>query len=683
MLRLAKCTRHPVKPLYLHLQSLTTAAAAAPPPPPISTPVNEAHLLRVCTILYQQQNSPDTKLHSTLTKTPFHLTQEFFLQVCNKFQYSWRPIYKFHLYSLSQPQFTHTPTTFNKILDIVGKSKNIDLFWDLCQQIGNLRLVNIKTYIIALKTLASARELKKCVEFFHMMNRFGYEYKVETFNKVVEVLCKNKLVSEANHVVVKLKEWIKADGETYRWLIYGFCDVGDLIEASKVWNLMVDEGFEPDVNAVGIMLETLFKYNRFDDGLKLFQSMRVKRMDDLGLSTYGIVIKWLCNKGKIGESYVVFEEMQMRGIRPDNEILGSIVYGLMSRGRVNEGYKVVKGIEKPDISVYHGMIKGLLKMKRASEATQVFREMIKEGCEPNMHTYIMLLQGHLGKRGRKGEDPLVNFDTIFVGGLVKAGKSLEAAKYVERVINRGLEVPRFDYNKFLHYFSNEEGVAMFEVMSEKLREVGLFDLGDILAMFGQKMATRDRRRNRGMEEVTKKLYRVEIIFGFTVKEIEGIQYAPNITTQSFLTSTSKSPMKRLSHLLKDFFCPPKTSCSFYGANLIRNDNPSLPTNQSYHISKEAEEYGPSLQGAIEVLSREACHMSEDAVNEVISYQGQNMQLKISRGFAAKFLAETIILPVMQDSSKTLIKNDRKGITFTYGHNIHHPHRLSSFQKGSI
>ncbi|KAK4400282.1 putative pentatricopeptide repeat-containing protein [Sesamum angolense] len=475
MLRPAKFTKHSVNLLQLHhhLQSLSTTAAASPPPVPSPIgPIDEAHLLRVCTVLYQQQNAPDTKLHASLNKTPFHLSHEFFLQVCNKFSYSWRPVYRFHKFSLSQQNFTHTSTTLNKTLDIVGKSRNVDLFWDLCHEIGKLRLANLKTYVIALRTLAAARELKKCVEFFHLMNGFGYEYKVETFNKVVEVLCKNKLVLEAKHVVVKLKDCIEPDGVTYRWLIYGFCDVGDLIEASKVWNLMVDEGFEPDIDAAEIMLETLFKNNKLDEGLKLFQSMRVKRMDDLGLSTYRLVIKWLCKRGKMGESYMVFEEMQMRGIKPDNEVLGSIIYGLMSRGRVNEAYKVLEGVENADIRVYHGMIKGLLKLKKPSEATQVFRDMIKRGCEPMMHTCHVVAGTFGEEREERG-----------------------------RSVDRGHEVPRFDYNKFLHYFSNEEGVVMFEVMAEKLREVGLFDLADIFATYGQKMATRDRRRNRATESL--------------------------------------------------------------------------------------------------------------------------------------------------------------------------------------
>lgn len=382
------------------------------------------------------------------------------------------------------------------MLDIIGKSRNIDLFWDLLNDMARRRFVNDKTFIIALKTLGGARELKKCVEFFHLMNSNGCEYNVRTLNIVVEAMCKGKLVDEAKFVAFKLRECVRLDGVTYKYLVKGFCDKGDLVEASKVWNLMEDEGFVPHVDAVEAMMETFFKVNQYGEALRLFETMRFKRMDELGGSSYGLVIRWLCKKGMMDRAHEVFEEMRERGVCVDNSTLGDVVYGLLVKRRVREAYGVVEAIEAPDLSVYHGLIKGLVRLRKASEATEVFREMVRRGCEPTMHTYIMLLQGHLGRRGRKGPDPLVNFDTIFVGGMVKAGKSREATKYVERVLNRGMEVPRFDYNKFLYYFSNEEGVSMFEEVGKKLREVGLVDLADILERYGQKMATRDRRRNR-------------------------------------------------------------------------------------------------------------------------------------------------------------------------------------------
>lgn len=384
------------------------------------------------------------------------------------------------------------------MLDVIGKSRNIDLLWDFVQETENPRLANDKTFKIVIKTLASAREMKKCVNFFHLMNGFGYGYDLGTLNKVIDMLCGCKLVEEGEYIVKKLKDFVKPDGFTYKCLIRGFCDVGDLIEATKIWNLMVDEGFEVEIDVVEKMMDALFKTNRFDEAMKLFESVRVDRVDELGISSYRLVIGWLCKKDKLGYARKVFDEMLERGIQPDSMTLGSLIYGFLSKARVREAYAIAEAIDNPDISVYHGLIKGLLRLKRANEATNVFREMIRRGCEPTMHTYVMLLQGHLGKRGRKGDDPLINFDTIFVGGLVKAGKSLEATKYVERMMNRGLEVPRFDYNRFLHYYSNEEGVVMFDVMSKKLREVGLFDLGDIFERYGQKMATRDRRRDRSL-----------------------------------------------------------------------------------------------------------------------------------------------------------------------------------------
>ncbi|KAM4099093.1 hypothetical protein ACJW30_07G129000 [Castanea mollissima] len=479
----------PTKPIinllhhhHLHLLSTNSTHPTQPSNPiTIISPPNPDHLLQVCTILYQQQDSPEPRAKTplqapclplashNLTKTTNSPTSSS-SQVCNKFPYPWQPVYHFFQYTEANTtsHFTHTSVSFNKLLNFL-------------HEMGRRHLVNDKTFSIALNTLAAARELKKCVEFLHFMNACGYEYSLETLNKVVETLCGNGLVEEAKFVVSK------------KCLIKGFCDVGDLVEASKVWNLMVNEGFQPDIDAVEKMMETHFKINRYDEALKLFQMTRTMRIDDLGLSTYRLVIDWMCKRDKTAQAYLMFEEMHERGIQVDNLTLASLINGLLVRGRVREAYRVVGGIERLDISVYHVLIKGLLRLRRASEATQVFREMIKKGCEPTMHTYIMSLQGHLGKRGRKGTVTLMNFETIFVGGLVKAGKSLEVTKYVERRYRKGLEVPRFDYNNFLHYYSNEEGVVMFEEVAKKLREVGSVDLAEIFERYGLRMAMSDRR----------------------------------------------------------------------------------------------------------------------------------------------------------------------------------------------
>ncbi|XP_068667323.1 putative pentatricopeptide repeat-containing protein At1g26500 [Aristolochia californica] len=464
---------------------------------PTPAPVDPIHLLNVRVVLYQQQNSSDAKVYSNLHKINFSLSHEFFIQVCNNFPFSWKPIYRFFNFSLTQPDFCHSSVTYNKMLDVYGRSKNITILWEFVNKVAEKNLATDATFRIVVKHLAAAKELKKCVEFFHLMNESGFCYRVEILNKVVETLCGQNMVDEAKHVIIKMKPWIKPSEITYGILVSCFCDRGDLVEACKIWNLIVEEGLQPEVSSSEKIMERFFKCNRLEDGMIFFKTIRLHRFHDVGPSTYGLVIVWMCKKHKLHHAFALFCEMLKRGVGVDDDrVISALVYGLLSKRKVREAFRVFHGLREPDLIVYNELIKGLLRIRKTSEATEVFRQMCHRGCEPNMHTYIMLLQGHLGKRGRKGPHPEVNFESIFVGGLVKVGKTLEATKYVERMIKGCSEVPRFDYNKFLYEFSNEEGTVMFREVGAKLREVGLVDLGDIFTAYGARMTTRDRRRRK-------------------------------------------------------------------------------------------------------------------------------------------------------------------------------------------
>ncbi|KAK1269538.1 putative pentatricopeptide repeat-containing protein [Acorus gramineus] len=459
-----------------------------PPPTTTITPVDQTALLRVFAVLHQTQHSrDDDKILSRLDKLPFDLSREFFLQVCNRFTSSWRPVYRFFRYAQTRHGFSHSPTTFNRAIDVMGKSKNIPFLWELFIESVESQMSNERTLCVAVKALAEARELKKCVTAFHLMK----SYDLWTLNRVVETLCGSKLVEEAVFVVNGLKAWVAPNEVTYGFLVVGFCRGGDLVGASKVWNLIIGEGLEPDVGAYDEMVDTLMKQNRFLDALKMFESMRVRRRGELGLSSYQIVIKWLCKRGEIRGACVVFGEVVKRGVWVDDNLYGTLIYGLLVGGRVREAWRVVEGIGEKGLEIHNGLIKGLLSLGKASEATKVFGEMIERGCEPNMHTYVMLLKGHLGE----GRDTVVDvFGTIFVGGLVKVGKMKEARRFVEGMVWGDVGLPRFDYVRFLHLFSNEEGVVMFEEVGNRLGEVGLVDLGFILSTYGERMATKERRR---------------------------------------------------------------------------------------------------------------------------------------------------------------------------------------------
>ena len=138
----------------------------------------------------------------------------------------------------------------------------------------------------------------------------------------------------------------------------------------------------------------------------------------------------------------------------------------------------------------------MVNLRRSDEANQLFHRMIQDGCEPIMHTYVMLMQVNFGfRRCSEVLCPDVDFHTVVVGGLVKKGRSLEASKYLESMIYEGVDVPRFDYNRFLSVFSSPaDGHTIFEEVAEKLRQAGKGDLSDVFMRYSQKMTTRDKRR---------------------------------------------------------------------------------------------------------------------------------------------------------------------------------------------
>ncbi|XP_020103714.1 putative pentatricopeptide repeat-containing protein At1g26500 [Ananas comosus] len=431
---------------------------------------------------------PHASSSSSSSSSSLH---EIFLQVCSRFPLSWRPVHRLLLFLRRFRSFDPSPAASARLLDVLGKSRHVHLLWSTLLDLSSSAALSPGLLRVAARALGEAREISKIRDLFALNPSLCT---AETLNLVVRTLCERRMVDVAIAVASKLRARVAPDADTYALLIAGSCRGGDLAGAAKLWNAAAAAGIEPGADAHDAMILAMLKSNRFEDAAAMLKSMRTRRPRDVGLESYSMVITRLCKRGALPYANMLFGEMLKRGIEADGVTLGALVYGLLAKRKVREAYKVFCAVRDPDISLFHGLIKGLLRIKRANDATQVFREMLERGCEPIMHTYIMLLQGHMGKRGRKGKDPLVNFESVFVGGLVKAGKTLAATKYVERMMNGAVEVPRFDYNKFLYYFSNEEGVVMFEEVGRRMKEVGLVDLADIFLRYGERMATRDRRR---------------------------------------------------------------------------------------------------------------------------------------------------------------------------------------------
>eukprot|EP01018_Ginkgo_biloba_P037287 Gb_00455 [translate_table: standard] len=458
-------------------------------------------VLRVAELLKQHQFASDTKLEQALALGKCYLSHEFVLNVLNKFLRDRRPAWRFFLWAAAQSEesgYNHNSTTYNKMIDILGKTKQFQTIWQLVEEMGNRGLITLKTLEISIKAFAGAGQMKKAVRIFDLVTSCNTNVNVDDFNFILDALSRARLSSEGYIIFKKLKPTFPSNPKTYSIVLLGLCRVNNVTQAMKVWNEMVEQGFKPHVIDCNAMLEALFKGKKHQEAFKLFHFM----LPNANALSYTIVIDALCRENKIEQALKLFDEMKDKRWAPDVAVYKCMIIGLGNAKRLDEAYQMLEGMKEPHIGVYNALIKVMVNLRRPDEANQLFHKMIKNGCEPIMHTYVMLMQVNFGVRmGRKGSCHDVNFHTVFVGGLIKEGRSQEASKYLESIIYKGIRPPRFDYNKFLGDFSSShDGLNIFEEVAEKMRQAGKLDISDVFLRYSQKMTTRDKRRRKMVTE---------------------------------------------------------------------------------------------------------------------------------------------------------------------------------------
>nr|CAD1832355.1 unnamed protein product [Ananas comosus var. bracteatus] len=339
--------------------SAASAAAAAAPP----KPTDPAFLLRLCTVLYQLQLAPDAKLHARLLELPLPTPPP-----------PPPPPRSTRSSSRCAPASpSHgAPSTASSSSSAASAPSTPPLPPPLAPRrprkvpprppplVHPPRPLLLRRPLpgllrVAARALGEAREISKIRDLFALNPSLCT---AETLNLVVRTLCDRRMVDVAIAVASKLRARVAPDADTYALLIAGSCRGGDLAGAAKLWNAAAAAGIEPGADAHDAMILAMLKFNRFEDAAAMLKSMRTRRPRDVGLESYSMVITRLCKRGALPYANMLFGEMLKRGIEVDGVTLGALVYGLLVKRKVREAYKVFYAVRDPDISLFHGLIKG-------------------------------------------------------------------------------------------------------------------------------------------------------------------------------------------------------------------------------------------------------------------------------------------------------------------------------------
>lgn len=464
---------------------------------------------RVCKVI-DELFALDRNMEAVLDEYGINVSHDLVMDVLERYKHARKPASRFFCWASRRSGYSHNSRTYNRMMAILGKCRQFETMVSVLEEMGEKGILTIETFMISIRAFAAAKERKKAVGMFELMKKYKFKVGAETINRLLDALGRAKLGKEAQLLFEKLEHRFTPNMQTYTVLLNGWCQVKNLMEAGKVWNKMIDVGIKPDVVAHNTMLEGLLKGKRMSDAIKLFEVMKAKGPTP-NVRSYTILIRSLCKQKKMNEAVDYFKEMLDSGCEPDAALYTCLITGYGNEKRMDKVYEVLKEMKEngcpPDARTYTALIKLLTSRRMPYDAIRLYNKMTHGGIQPSIHIYNMMMKsvfiardyntGHAiwDEMIKKGCCPDENSYIVFIGGLIREGRSVEACQLLEKMIEKGMNVPQLDYNKFAADFSRAGKPDILEELAQRMKFSGKFEVSNFFARWAEMMKKRVKRRD--------------------------------------------------------------------------------------------------------------------------------------------------------------------------------------------
>ncbi|XP_023515592.1 pentatricopeptide repeat-containing protein PNM1, mitochondrial-like [Cucurbita pepo subsp. pepo] len=266
---------------------------------------------------------------------------ELVLNTLNLSSEAGRTVLGFNEWLVSNPDFHHTDETISYFVDYFGRRKDFNAIYEVL--VKGLGISGAKTLRSSIDRFARAGRPTKLISFFETMEKnYGLRRDKESLRMVVEKLCENGFTSHAVKIVKDLANEFFPDEAICDSLIKGWCVNGKLDEAKRLAGEMYRGGFELGTTAYNDLLDCACKLCRKKDPFRLHS-----------------------------EAEEILVEMDYRGV-PRN------------------------------VETFNVLINNLCKIRKTTDAVNLFHRMGEWGCNPNAETFIILTKS-LYQAARTGE----------------------------------------------------------------------------------------------------------------------------------------------------------------------------------------------------------------------------------------------------------------------------------------
>lgn len=363
--------------------------------------------------------------------------------------------YRFFVWASKQPGYRPSYEVYKAMIRALGKMRQFGAVWALLEEMRkeNPQLITPEVFVVLMRRFASARMVKKAVEVFDEMPKYGCEPDEYVFGCLLDALCKNGSVKEAASLFEEMRVKFTPSLKHFTSLLYGWCREGKLMEAKFLLVQMKEAGFEPDIVVYNNLLGGYAQAGKMADSYDLLKEMRRKGCSP-NVASYTILIQALCKREKMDEAMRVFVEMQRSGCEADAVTYTTLISGFCKWEKIERGYEILDGMIQrgysPNETTYMHIMLAHEKKEELEECVELMKEMRKIGCVPDLSIYntVIRLACKLGevKEGVRlwneievsGLTPGLDTFVVMIHGFLGQSCLIEACQYFKEMVERGL-----------------------------------------------------------------------------------------------------------------------------------------------------------------------------------------------------------------------------------------------------
>ncbi|TKY57707.1 Pentatricopeptide repeat-containing protein [Spatholobus suberectus] len=228
----------------------------------------------------------------------------------------------------------------------------------------------------------------------------SFQTSVSDYSRLIDVYAKENCFDDVERILKKMNEnGIQPDASTASSLVHMYCKGGNLARANEAFEVLMSQGFQPDAKVYNSMIMAFVNNDQPKLGEKLMREMEAKDMKPTK-EIYMALLRSFSQHGDTQGAERISTTMQFAGFQQSMEtctllIEASALAGDPDQARSHFDYMIKFG-HKPDDRCTASMIAAYEKKNYLDNALNLLLELEKDGFEPGVATYSVLVDW-LGK----------------------------------------------------------------------------------------------------------------------------------------------------------------------------------------------------------------------------------------------------------------------------------------------